>query len=32
MRVKAERQKPMPEYLAEAVQRSYARYTPEATE
>jgi len=32
MRVKAERIPPMPDYLAEAVQHSYARYTPEETE
>jgi succinate dehydrogenase / fumarate reductase, flavoprotein subunit len=32
MQVKAERRTPMPEYLAEAVHRSFARYTPEATE
>jgi succinate dehydrogenase / fumarate reductase flavoprotein subunit len=32
MRVKAERQPPMPDYLAEAVHRSYARYTPEEIE
>ncbi len=32
MRVKAERQPPMPDYLAEAVHHSYARYTPEETE
>jgi succinate dehydrogenase / fumarate reductase, flavoprotein subunit len=32
MKVRAEQQPPMPEYLAEAVHRSYARYTPEATE
>jgi succinate dehydrogenase / fumarate reductase, flavoprotein subunit len=32
MQVKAERRPPMPDYLAEAVQRSYARYTPEETE
>ncbi len=32
MQVKAERRTPMPEYLAEAVDRSFARYTPEATE
>ena len=32
MQVKAERRPPMPEYLAEAVQRSYARYTPEEIE
>jgi succinate dehydrogenase / fumarate reductase flavoprotein subunit len=32
MKVKAERQPPMPGYLAEAVHHSYARYTPEAIE
>ncbi len=32
MKVRAEPRPPMPTYLAEAVQRSYARYTPEATE
>ncbi len=32
MRVRAEQRPPMPEYLAEAVRHSYARYTPEATE
>ena len=32
MRVRAEQRPPMPEYLAEAVRRSYARYTPEAIE
>jgi succinate dehydrogenase / fumarate reductase, flavoprotein subunit len=32
MRVSSERRQPMPAYLAEAVQRSYARYTPEETE
>jgi succinate dehydrogenase / fumarate reductase flavoprotein subunit len=32
MQVKAERRAPMPDYLAEAVQRSYALYTPEETE
>jgi succinate dehydrogenase / fumarate reductase flavoprotein subunit len=32
MRVTAARREPMPEYLAEAVQRSFARYTPEETE
>jgi succinate dehydrogenase / fumarate reductase, flavoprotein subunit len=32
MRVKAEQRPPMPEYLAEALHRSYARYTPDATE
>ncbi len=32
MRVKSERQSPMPDYLAEAVHHSYARYTPEETE
>jgi succinate dehydrogenase / fumarate reductase, flavoprotein subunit len=32
MQVRAERRQPMPEYLAEAVRHSYARYTPEATE
>jgi succinate dehydrogenase / fumarate reductase flavoprotein subunit len=32
MQVKAERRPPMPEYLAQAVQHSYARYTPEETE
>jgi len=32
MQVKAEPRPPMPDYLAEAVQRSYARYTPEEIE
>ena len=32
MQVKAERRRPMPDYLAQAVQHSYARYTPEETE
>ena len=32
MQVRAEQRPPMPEYLAEAVDHSYARYTPEATE
>jgi succinate dehydrogenase / fumarate reductase flavoprotein subunit len=32
MRVHAEQRAPMPPYLAEAVQHSYARYTPEAIE
>ena len=32
MQVKAETMPPMPPYLADAVQRSYARYTPEETE
>ena len=32
MGVRPEQHAPMPEYLAEAVQHSYARYTPEATE
>jgi succinate dehydrogenase / fumarate reductase flavoprotein subunit len=32
MQVKAEHRPPMPDYLAEAVQRSYARYTPEEIE
>jgi succinate dehydrogenase / fumarate reductase flavoprotein subunit len=32
MRVRAEKIPPMPEYLAEAVQHSYARYTPEEIE
>jgi succinate dehydrogenase / fumarate reductase flavoprotein subunit len=32
MKVRAEQRAPMPGYLAEAVQHSYARYTPEATE
>jgi succinate dehydrogenase / fumarate reductase, flavoprotein subunit len=32
MQVKAERRAPMPGYLAEAVQQSYTRYTPEETE
>ena len=32
MQVKAVPQPPMPDYLAEAVQRSYARYTPEEIE
>ncbi|MHB8589442.1 MAG: FAD-binding protein [Candidatus Dormibacteraceae bacterium] len=32
MQVKAERRPPMPGYLAQAVQQSYTRYTPEETE
>jgi succinate dehydrogenase flavoprotein subunit len=32
MKVGVEQRPPMPEYLAEAVHRSFARYTPEATE
>ena len=32
MRVNAARREPMPEHLAQAVQRSFARYTPEETE
>ena len=32
VQVKAERRRPMPDYLAQAVQHSYARYTPEETE
>ena len=32
MTVKAEARPPMPDYLAEAVRHSYARYTPEETE
>jgi succinate dehydrogenase / fumarate reductase flavoprotein subunit len=32
MQVKAERRAPMPDFLAQAVQHSYARYTPEETE
>jgi succinate dehydrogenase / fumarate reductase, flavoprotein subunit len=32
MRVRAEQRPQLPEYLAEAVHRSHARYTPEATE
>ncbi|GAC1470867.1 MAG: fumarate reductase/succinate dehydrogenase flavoprotein subunit [Candidatus Dormibacteraceae bacterium] len=32
MKVRAEVRSPMPEYLAEAVRHSYARYTPEETE
>jgi succinate dehydrogenase / fumarate reductase flavoprotein subunit len=32
MTVKAERREPLPDYLAEAVHHSYARYTPEETE
>jgi succinate dehydrogenase flavoprotein subunit len=32
MRVKAARREPMPEHLVQAVQRSFARYTPEETE
>jgi succinate dehydrogenase flavoprotein subunit len=32
MRVRPEQRAPMPEHLAEAVEHSYARYTPEATE
>src|SRR5579859_5496193 len=32
MRVTAEKRPPMPDYLAEAIHHSYARYTPEETE
>ena len=32
MKVSVEQRPPMPDYLADAVHRSYARYTPEATE
>ena len=32
MKVRTEQRPPMPEYLAAAVHRSFARYTPEATE
>ena len=32
MKVSAEERSPMPDYLAEAVRHSYARYTPEETE
>ena len=32
MSVKAARREPMPEHLAQAVQRSFALYTPEETE
>jgi len=32
MQVRAQTRPPMPDYLAEAVHHSYARYTPEATE
>ena len=32
MQVKAEQRPPMPDYLAQAVQHSYARYTPEEIE
>jgi succinate dehydrogenase / fumarate reductase flavoprotein subunit len=32
MQVRAEQAPPMPDYLAEAIHHSYARYTPEATE
>jgi succinate dehydrogenase / fumarate reductase flavoprotein subunit len=32
MKVRAEGRPPMPDYLAEAVRHSYARYTPEETE
>jgi succinate dehydrogenase flavoprotein subunit len=32
MKVRGEQRPPMPDYLADAVHRSYARYTPEATE
>ena len=32
MQVRPEPRPPMPGYLADAVQRSYARYTPEETE
>ena len=32
MKVLAEQRSPMPDYLAEAVRHSYARYTPEETE
>jgi hypothetical protein len=32
MRVKPERRASMPAHLADAIDRSYARYTPEAVE
>ena len=32
MQVTAEPRPPMPDYLAEAIRRSYARYTPEEME
>ena len=32
MQVRLEKILPMPDYLAEALQHSYARYTPEETE
>ena len=32
MQVRAERRPPMPDYLAQVVEHSYARYTPEETE
>jgi hypothetical protein len=32
MHVRPEQRAPMPGYLADQVQRSYARYTPEETE
>jgi succinate dehydrogenase / fumarate reductase flavoprotein subunit len=32
MQVKPERRPSMPDYLAQAIERSYARYTPEETE
>lgn len=32
MAVRAERRPPLPDYLAESVQHSYARYTPEERE
>ena len=32
MVVRAQRRPPLPDYLAEAVQHSYARYTPEERE
>jgi len=32
MKVSVDQRPPMPDYLADAVHRSYARYTPEATE
>jgi hypothetical protein len=32
MRVRSEAIPPMPDYLAEAVQHAFARYTPEETE
>jgi hypothetical protein len=32
MQVRPEQMPPMPKYLADAIDRSYARYTPEAVE